>query len=208
MRSMYNKIVKRCFDFVIALLMLIVVSPILLVLSIAVRINLGRPILFKQERSGRGMKSFKIMKFRTMSDKRNMNGNLLPDHLRVTRLGVFLRSSSLDELPELINILIGDMSFIGPRPLPTTYNPYYTESEKARFNVRGGLVPPDSVDPNPIISWDKQLEYESEYGNSVSFVKDLKIIVGVFRILLKRGAEDYGSFERKALNEERKDMSV
>lgn len=178
-----------------------------MVLSIAVRINLGSPILFKQERTGLGMKIFKIMKFRTMSNKKDADGHLLPDHLRVTKLGIFLRSSSLDELPELINILVGDMSFIGPRPLPASYNAYYMEKEKARFNVRGGLIPPDSVDPSPIISWDKQFEYESEYGQNVSLINDIKIIFGVFRILFKRNTEDYGSFERKALSEERKDMT-
>ena len=194
---------KRCFDLISALLLLIAISPVMVILAIMVRFNLGSPIFFKQERSGRNMQPFMLIKFRTMTDARDSEGNLLPDHKRVTKFGRFLRSSSLDELPELINIIKGDMSVIGPRPLPVRYNAYYKQDEMDRFKVRGGLVTPDSVDSAPIISWDKQFKYESDYARNLSFSQDIKIIVGVFRILLKRSQTDYGSFERKSLDVER-----
>lgn len=168
-----------------------------------VKFNLGAPIFFTQERTGKGMKKFRLIKFRTMTDAKDSSGNLLPDHDRVTLFGRFLRSSSLDELPELLNIIKGDMSVIGPRPLPPKYDDYYRQEELDRFKVRGGLVTPDSVDPDPIISWDKQLKYEGDYGRNLSFKKDIKIFIGVFKILFKRNKVDYGSFERKPLNVER-----
>lgn len=201
-KTMYA-IFKRSFDCISALLLLIVVSPLVFLLALAVRVNLGSPIIFKQERTTKGKRRFNIYKFRTMTDKRNANGELLPDKDRMTQFGSFLRSSSLDELPELVNIIKGDMAVIGPRPLPSVYDDYYFESELPRFDVRSGLVPPDSIDPNPIISWDKQFVYESEYGKSLSLAKDLKIILGVFRILFKRKKEDYGGFVRKSLSVER-----
>lgn len=197
------KFIKRFFDIISASLLLIVISPVMAILAIIVRCNLGSPIFFKQERSGKNKHPFLLIKFRTMNDARDENGNLLPDHKRVTKFGRFLRSSSLDELPELLNIIKGDMSVIGPRPLPTHYNPYYRQEELERFNVRGGLVTPDSVDLNPIISWDKQLKYESDYARNLSFSQDIKIIVGVFRILFKRNQTNYGSFERQPLSVER-----
>lgn len=197
---------KRVFDVTSATLLLIAISPILLILVILVKVNLGSPIIFTQERAGKGMQPFKLMKFRSMSNATDAQGNLLPDHDRVTRFGKFLRSTSLDELPELINIIRGDMSVIGPRPLPVRYNPYYNEGERARFNVRMGLVTPDSVDPDPIISWDKQFKYEAEYASNMSFCLDCKIIIGVFRILLRRNQTNYGSFERKPLDVERQEM--
>ena len=168
-----------------------------------VRLNLGSPIFFKQQRTGKSMQKFELIKFRTMTDRKDDEGNLLPDHERVTHFGRFLRSSSLDELPELFNIIKGDMSVIGPRPLPPIYDGYYRPGELARFNVRGGLITPDSVDPNPIISWDKQLEYEADYGRNLTLKKDLSIFIGVFRILFKRNKTNYGSFERKSLSDER-----
>lgn len=203
---MMFKFTKRTFDLLSSLALFIVISPIFLILSLLVRINLGSPIFFRQMRTGKGMKSFSIMKFRTMTNAKDKDGNLLPDEERFTRFGRWLRSSSLDELPELINIINGDMSVIGPRPLPPTYNEYYKLDEMARFNVRGGLVTPDSVDPNPIISWDKQFEYEAEYGRNLSLKKDLMIFVGVFRILFKRTKTDYGEYVRQPLNVERAKM--
>lgn len=149
------------------------------------------------------MKTFGLIKFRTMTDERDSLGNLLPDRDRLTKFGKFLRSTSLDELPEVFNIVKGDMSVIGPRPLPPTYNDYYKKCEMDRFLVRGGLITPDSVDANPIISWDKQFEYESDYGRKPSLNKDLRIFIGVFKILFKRNKIDYGSYDRKSLIEER-----
>ena len=194
---------KRCFDFISSLFLFIVISPLFLILAVLVRVNLGTPIFFHQIRSGKGMKSFGMVKFRTMTNDKDADGNLLPDEQRFTKFGKWLRSSSLDELPELLNIIKGDMSVIGPRPLPPIYDNYYTEEEKKRFKVRGGLITPDSIDPNPVISWDKQLAYEADYGENVSLKKDLMIFVGVFRILFRRTTTDYGEYVREPLNVER-----
>ena len=200
------KLFKRCFDFTSALLLLIVISPIFLLLALLVRINLGSPVFFHQVRSGKGMKSFGMTKFRTMTDGRDTQGNLLPDEFRSTRFGKWLRSTSLDELPELLNIIKGDMSVIGPRPLYPRYNDYYTEEEKKRFLVRGGLVTPDSIDPEPIISWEKQFKYEADYAENLSLKKDISIFIGVFRILFKRNTTNYGSYSRMPLDVERSNM--
>ncbi|EOU1672254.1 sugar transferase [Clostridium perfringens] len=200
---MYKKYVKRFLDIVFSGIALIFFSPIFFVLIILVVVLLGKPVFFRQRRTGKGMKNFEITKFRTMTEAKDTNGNYLPDEIRLTKFGRFLRSSSLDELPELLNILRGDMSFIGPRPLPPIYNKYYTEKENKRFDVRSGLVPPDSVNPQPVITWDKQFEYEATYADNITFIGDLKILIGVFRILFKRSTEDYGSFVRLPLNIER-----
>lgn len=197
---------KRTFDFISSLLLLIVISPLFLLLVLLVRLKMGSPILFHQVRTGKGMKQFEMTKFRTMTNDTDEDGNLLPDEQRQTKFGKWLRSSSLDELPELLNIIKGEMSVIGPRPLPPIYDDYYTEEEKKRFKVRGGLITPDSIDPNPVISWDKQLAYEADYGENVSLIKDLKIFVGVFRILLRRTETDYGEYVREPLNVERANL--
>jgi len=198
---------KRVFDLCSSLTLLLIISPLFLLLAILVRIYLGSPILFCQERTGKGMKTFLIIKFRTMTNAKDANGNLLPDVERSTKFGKWLRSSSLDEIPELFNIIKGDMSVIGPRPLPAEYNDYYKSEELGRFNVRGGLITPDSIDQNPVISWDKQLKYEADYGNDLSFKKDINIFLGVFNILLKRTKNSYGSFVRNPLNVERANMN-
>lgn len=194
---------KRFFDVVSAFLLLVLISPIFLIIVLLIRVNLGKPIFFHQTRSGMGMKSFEMTKFRTMSEETDSDGNLLPDKERSTKFGQWLRSTSLDELPELINIIKGDMSVIGPRPLYPRYNEYYTEEEKKRFLVRGGLITPDSVDPEPIISWEKQLQYEAEYAENLSLLLDLEILVSVFRILFKRNTTNYGSYSREPLDIER-----
>ena len=198
------KIIKRAFDFFSALLLFIVISPFFLVLAIIVRIKMGSPVFFRQVRTGKGMKQFGMTKFRTMTNATNEDGNLLPDEERLTKFGKWLRSSSMDELPELMNIIKGDMSVVGPRPLPPAYDAYFTKEEKKRFLVRGGLITPDSVDPDPVISWDKQLAYEADYGEHLSLKKDLDIFVGVFRILFKRTTTDYGEYVRVPLDIERK----
>lgn len=197
------KFVKRAFDLCSSLALFIVISPVFLILALLVRINLGSPIFFRQTRAGKDMKSFGMIKFRTMTDARDAEGNLLPDEQRTTRFGKWLRSSSLDELPELFNIIKGDMSVIGPRPLYPRYNDYFTEEEKKRFLVRGGLITPDSVDPDPVISWDKEFQYDADYAENLSFKKDCLIFIGVFRILAKRNTTDYGSFVRQPLDVER-----
>ena len=198
------KLIKRAFDLLSSLALFIIISPLFLILAILVRVNIGSPVFFLQVRSGKGMEPFGMMKFRTMTNEKDGSGNLLPDEMRVTRFGKWLRSTSLDELPELLNIIKGDMSVIGPRPLPSVYNDYYTEEEKKRFLVRGGLITPDSVDENPIITWDKQLTYEADYGENVSLKKDWNIFISVFHILTSRTKTDYGEYVRPALNDERK----
>ena len=200
------KVFKRTFDFCSALALFIVISPIFFVLAILVRLKMGSPIFFRQVRSGKNEKNFGLIKFRTMTNATDSEGNLLPDEQRFTAFGKWLRSSSLDELPELFNIIKGDMSVIGPRPLPPTYNDYYTKNEKKRFLVRGGLLPPDSVSPDPMISWDKQFEYEADYGANMSFKKDWDVFCSTFRILLNRSKSDYGEYIRQPLSEERKNM--
>lgn len=199
---------KRAFDFISSLLLFIVISPVFLVLMLLVRVKLGSPIFFTQVRSGMNQKPFKLIKFRTMTNAVDENGELLPDEQRQTKFGGFLRSSSLDELPELLCIIKGDMSVIGPRPLPTAYDEYYTEREKKRFKVRGGLIPPDSVDKDPVISWNKQFEYEAEYAESLSLMNDIKIFINVFKIIFLRENTDYGNFVRRPLSEERKGQVI
>lgn len=203
MRGMVFRFFKRAFDFVSALLLFIVISPLFLMLMILVRIKIGSPIFFKQERSGMHQKSFYIKKFRSMTNEKDENGNLLPDEKRLVPFGRFLRSSSLDELPELFSIIKGDMSVIGPRPLPPSYDKYYTERELKRFEVRGGLLPPDSVENSAIISWDKQLEYEAKYAESLSLKNDLRIFFLAIKIVFTRNETDYGTYVRKTLIEER-----
>lgn len=202
---MYHR-VKRFIDFVFSLFGIILLSPLFILLSILIWANMGYPFIFMQKRVGYKGKEFNLYKFRTMTSEKSPNGLLLPDDKRLTPLGKFLRSTSLDELPELLNILKGEMSIIGPRPLPPIYNEFYKDSEKARFKVKSGLIPPDSVDIDPVISWDKQLEYEANYANNISFLTDVKILIGVFNILVKRSKSQYGDYIRKALNDERKNM--
>jgi len=200
-------VIKRTFDFLSALLLFIVISPIFLVLAILVAIKLGRPILFKQVRSGKDLKSFHIMKFRTMAELRDENGNYLPDEERLTKFGSWLRASSLDELPELLNIIKGDMSVIGPRPLQPNYNEYYTERELKRFKVRGGLIPPEVLHNNIEPTWDEQLEYEAAYAENLSLKNDIKVFVAVFKGIFTRYEVDYGTYVRQSLIEEREKVT-
>lgn len=203
---MYKKFFKRFFGFLFALISIIVLLPVFLILSLLVLIFIGKPIFFKQERTTINKKKFFIIKFRTMTNEKDSKGKLLPDDKRLTKFGHFLRTTSLDELPELLNIIKGDMAFIGPRPLPNSYIKFYKDVELTRFDVRGGLIPPDSVDRNAVISWDKQFEYEKEYAKNVTIIKDFKILIGVFRIIFQRNKTDYGSYVRLPLDVERKDM--
>ena len=197
---MYNCF-KRAFDFCSALLLLLAISPLFIVLAIMVRIKLGSPIFFTQTRSGKNKHPFKLIKFRTMTDERDSDGNLLPDEVRLTKFGGWLRSTSLDELPELFNIINGDMSVIGPRPLQPRYDNYYTTRELLRFNVRGGLIPPESLHEDPTISWNKQLECEASYAENLSLKLDFLIMWHVFLYLFKRYSSDYGNFVRKDLDQ-------
>ena len=200
---MLFRLFKRMFDIISATLLLVVISPLFLVMMILVRFKLGTPVFFTQERTGMHQKKFKLIKFRSMTNEKDENGNLLPDEVRQTKFGGMMRSLSIDELPELLCIIKGDMSVIGPRPLPPTYDAYYTEKELKRFDVRGGLIPPDSVDPEEVISWDKQFEYEAKYAENLSLKNDLKIFFNVFKIIFQRRQIEYGNFVREPLNKER-----
>ena len=151
-------------------------SPVLIVLAALVRIKLGSPVLFRQERPGRDEKIFTLCKFRTMTDKKDGEGKLLPDSERLTKFGKLLRAASLDELPELFNILKGDMSIIGPRPLLVSYLPYYTEEEKLRHKVRPGLTGLAQVSGRNFIDWDKRMEKDVEYVKNLSFFMDIKVL--------------------------------
>lgn len=143
------------------------------------------------------------MKFRTMTNATDKDGKLLPDAERLTKFGRFLRNSSLDELPELLNIIKGDMAVIGPRPLYMKYNPYYTEYERKRNNVRGGLIPPESLHHDSFLTWEKQLKYEADYAENLSLALDTKILISVFKTMFRRNKEDYGAYSRKPLDVER-----
>jgi len=200
------KLFKRAFDFTSALCLFIVISPLFLVLCVLVCWKLGAPIFFKQARTGLGGKTFYIRKFRTMNDDRDVDGNLLPDDKRLVGFGRWLRSSSLDELPELFSIINGDMAVIGPRPLYPKYNDYYTEYEKSRFKVRGGLIPPEAMYFDNYVTWNKQLKYEADYANQVSLALDVKIMICVFKLIFLRTKTDYGEYVREHLDVERKDM--
>ena len=160
-----------------ALAMIVALSPIYLLLYVLIRLNMGSPTVFRQKRPGLNEKIFTVMKFRSMNSKRGEDGELLPDEQRITTLGKFLRKSSLDELPQLFNVLRGDMSFVGPRPLLPRYLPYYTEEEKLRHSVRPGITGLAQVNGRNAISWDKKLAYDVEYVKNISFLNDLKILL-------------------------------
>ncbi len=183
---MYGKCFKRCLDFLLSLCGIVVLSPVLLVLAALVRVKLGSPVLFHQERPGRHEKIFKLYKFRSMTDEKDAEGNLLPDEVRLTRFGKLLRSTSLDELPELLNILKGDMSLIGPRPLLVRYLPYYTEEERHRHDVRPGLTGLAQVNGRNALGWEDRFRYDLDYVNHISFGLDLKIIGMTVGKVLKR----------------------
>ena len=173
---MYKKWVKRCLDFLLSLCAIILLSPLLLVLTILVRVKLGSPVIFHQARPGKDEKIFTLCKFRTMTDERDEKGELLPDAVRLTKFGKFLRGTSLDELPELFNILKGDMSIIGPRPLLVSYLPYYSKREKLRHSVRPGLTGMAQVSGRNFIDWDRRMDKDIEYVEHLSLAMDMKVI--------------------------------
>ncbi len=201
---MYKKFFKRFLDIFISLISLIILSPILLIIAILVRINLGSPIIFKQERPGKNEKVFTLYKFRTMTDKKDENGELLPDSERRTKFGDFLRSTSMDELPELVNILVGSMSIIGPRPLLVEYLPYYTNEEHHRHDVRPGLTGWAQANGRNLVNWDDRFKMDLEYVNNLTFLMDIKIIFKTVKIVLKReGIRQEGQATMGSLNEYR-----
>ena len=186
------KYIKRALDFCAALGAIIVLSPVLLVVAILVRTKLGSPVLFKQERPGMidkktgEEKIFTLCKFRTMTDERDENGELLPDEIRLTKFGQFLRSTSIDELPEFINILKGDMSFIGPRPLLVRYLPLYSDEQHRRHLVRPGLSGWAQVNGRNTVSWEEKFNLDVEYVDKISFSLDVKIFFMTIMSVLKR----------------------
>jgi len=188
---------KRLLDIVFSSLFIILFSPILIIVSLIVRFNLGSPIIFTQERTGMHEKTFTVYKFRSMTDERDENGELLPNEERMTKFSKIFRSTSLDELPELFNILKGDMSFIGPRPLLTQYVELYNEEQRKRHNVRPGLTSYTAVNGRSTLSWQKRFEMDTWYVENMSFLLDLKILIKTFIVVFKREntTSDRGKFQ-------------
>lgn len=208
---MYRKYVKRLLDIILSMIGLILLSPVFLVLCILVRVKLGSPIFFHQDRPGKDGRIFGLLKFRTMTDARGKDGELLPDSERLTPFGKALRSTSLDELPEFLNILKGDMSFVGPRPLLVRYLPYYTEEEMHRHDVRPGLTGLAQINGRNALGWEDRFRYDLEYVRSCTFPMDLKIFFGTAGKVLKRSGalsgadqtvEDFDVYRRKMRGEE------
>lgn len=182
----YEKYVKRMLDFLLSLTAIVILSPIILITALLVRIKLGSPVIFCQKRPGKDEKIFSMYKFRSMTDEKDENGKLLPDEIRLTAFGKKLRATSLDELPELFNILKGDMSIVGPRPLLVAYLERYNESQKHRHDVRPGLTGLAQVNGRNAISWEDKFAYDVEYVKHVTFRNDLKIIFLTIRSVVKR----------------------
>ncbi len=202
---MYKLFIKRLLDIVLSGIAIIVLSPIYLIIAIVVRVQMGSPILFSQDRIGKDEKIFKLYKFRSMTNETNENGELLPEKERLTKFGIALRSTSLDELPELFMIFKGDMSIVGPRPQPSFYLPYYTEEERKGHKVKGGLIPPDCLSKEIQCDWETQLEIEAYYAENLSFIMDVKVILCTFVILYKRMKSNYGADDRPMLHDYRRE---
>lgn len=184
--KIYRKYIKRVLDVTISAVTLLLLSPVLLITALLVRVKLGSPVIFKQERPGLNGKIFKMYKFRTMTDGRDSEGDLLPDEQRLTHFGKVLRSTSLDELPELWNILKGDMSLIGPRPLLVKYLPLYSERQSHRHDVRPGITGYAQVHGRNKVDWPERLEMDVYYTENLSFKMDLRIIADTVGVVLKR----------------------
>ncbi|WP_286206818.1 sugar transferase [Priestia megaterium] len=186
--GIYKNYIKRTLDFVLSLAAIVALCWLFLIVATLVRTKLGSPVLFKQKRPGMNEKVFIMYKFRTMTDKRGEDGELLPDDIRLTKFGKFLRSTSLDELPELFNILKGDMSLVGPRPLLVQYLPLYNQYQKRRHEVRPGLSGLAQISGRNAISWESKFDLDVEYVDSVSLVKDIKIIfLTIKKVFIREG---------------------
>lgn len=185
-KGVYEKFIKRPQDFCCAFSAMIVLSPVMLITAVLVRVKLGSPVIFKQERPGLNGKIFTLYKFRTMTDKKDENGELLPDEVRLTKFGRKLRSTSLDELPELFNILNGDMAVVGPRPLLVRYLPRYNEHQARRHEVRPGFTGLAQVNGRNAISWEEKFNWDVKYVDNISFLGDWKIIFKTVSTVLKR----------------------
>ena len=206
---MYAKFVKRLLDLILSLIALIILMPVMIILYVLVRIKLGKPVFFKQQRPGLNEKIFTLYKFRTMTDKKDENGKLLPDSKRLTKFGKFLRSTSLDELPELINIIKGDMSIVGPRPLAVQYLPYYNEKEKHRHDVRPGLTGLAQINGRNNLSWEERFEYDIQYVNKITFKNDIVIILKTIgKVFKKQDIVVRGTGKNIDFDEYRKKLGV
>ncbi|WIV12122.1 sugar transferase [Proteiniborus sp. MB09-C3] len=213
--GLYRRCFKRPMDFILSLIAITVLSPVLLVVAVMVRIKLGSPVIFKQERPGLNEKIFTLYKFRTMTDERNEFGKLLPDSVRLTKFGKFLRSTSLDELPELLNILKGDMSIIGPRPLLVQYLSLYNEHQKRRHEVRPGLTGWAQVHGRNAISWEDKFNLDVEYVDNITLSLDMMIIFKTIKkVFIKEGIEFtqnksiYESLVRDSARDERNGRDI
>ena len=186
--GLYEKFFKRPLDFICGMVAVIVFCWLYVIVAILVRVKLGSPVLFKQDRPGKDEKIFKLYKFRTMTDERDENGELLPDEVRLTKFGKMLRTTSLDELPEVFNIIKGDMSIIGPRPLLVKYLPYYNDEQRHRHDVRPGLTGYAQAHGRNGVSWDEKFSMDVQYVNHITFIGDIKIILlTVIGVLKKEG---------------------
>lgn len=192
--NFYRKYGKRIFDLCLSIPAFIVLSPVMGVTAILVAVKLGRPVLFTQERPGYREKIFKMYKFRSMTDERDQNGKLMPDEVRLTPFGEWLRSTSLDELPELLNILKGDMSLVGPRPLLVQYLPLYNKRQHKRHNVRPGITGLAQINGRNSISWEEKFEYDVQYVEKISFYEDIRILFEtVFKVFKREGINSENS---------------
>lgn len=200
---MYRFFGKRLLDVILSLALIVILSPLMIIIAAIVRSKMGSPVFFSQDRIGKNEKIFKMYKFRSMNNLTDELGNLLTEDKRLTSFGKLIRSTSIDELPELFAILFGKMSFIGPRPLRACDLPYYFEEERIIHTVRGGLVPPDVLSGKTILSYKEQFEYECYYVKNISFLLDLKVLLATFKVLLNRTKENYGDDKRPHLNEVR-----
>lgn len=204
--TLYRCCIKRLMDFILSLCAIVILSPVLLIVALLVRVKLGSPVLFKQKRPGLNEEYFTLYKFRTMTDKRDINGELLSDEIRLTKFGKMLRSTSLDELPEIINIVKGDMSFVGPRPLLIRYLPYYRETERARSLVRPGITGLAQISGRNALTWAERFIADVNYVNTLSFIVDMKIILGTFQVVIMKKDILVGSEHvLKDLDDERKE---
>ena len=206
---MYRKYIKRLLDFILSLIAIIILSPILLIVAILVRIKLGSPVIFKQKRPGLHERIFTLYKFRTMTDQKDEQGNLLPDEIRLTKFGKLLRSTSLDELPELFNILKGDMAIVGPRPQLVRDMVFMTNNQRKRHSVRQGLTGLAQVNGRNNITWEEKINYDLQYIDKITFINDCKIILNTILKVFKREdistngmetAEDLGDYLLKNQN--------
>ena len=184
--SFYDKYVKRSIDAILSLVAIIILSPVLAIVALLVRIKLGGPVIFKQQRPGLNEKIFTMYKFRTMTDERDADGNLLPDEARLTKFGKALRATSLDELPELFNILKGDMAIVGPRPLLVQYLPLYNAQQKKRHCVRPGITGYAQINGRNSISWEEKFDYDIYYVANIAITLDISILFKTFKTVIKR----------------------